>query len=175
MRRKRTTTVASLIATLAAAVAVGAVHASPGDVTAAQLKAGFKKATGQKLVVDKDRSSPGEYTAFNLGVPTITKRARYGLFTIYLVTSADAQGEVENLLRNLHTGQVDPPGPGGIYWEQDSGLGTGLVWVAKHRYGPNVVLEWSTTSEQKKTDKTFKRLHKALVAVTKQRATASRN
>jgi hypothetical protein len=165
MIRTRRTAVASALATVTAIVAVGAAQATPSDVTAAQLTAGFKKATGQKLLVNRQLSSAGHYVAFDLGVPTITKRARYGIFTIYLVSSTDVQGGVDSLLRNLHTGQVDPPAPGGIYWEQDSGLGTGLVWVAKHRYGPNVVLSWSTTSDEKKTDKTFKRLHKALQGI----------
>jgi len=39
--------------------------------------------------------------------------------------------------------------------------------MAKRRYGQNVVLLWTTTSQAKKTDATFKRLHTALLAATK--------
>ena len=46
----------------------------------------LQEGDGQKLVVDTARSFPGHYTAFNLGVQTGTRQARYGTFTIYLVT-----------------------------------------------------------------------------------------
>ena len=36
------------------------------------------------------------------------------------------------------------------------------VWMAKKRYGSNVVLWWTTSTPVKKTDVTFKNLHKAL-------------
>ena len=79
----RTLLVAAAVA-LALAVAAAAQAAS-GSVSASQLKSGFRKATGQKLVADTIRSSPGHYAAFNLGVQTGTRQARYGTFTIYLV------------------------------------------------------------------------------------------
>lgn len=153
-------------ATLTAAVALGPAQAAPGDVTAAQLRTGFKKATGQTLVVDKLRSSAGRYTAFNLGVQTKTRQARYGTFTIFLVTG-DVPSSVDTLLTNQHSGQLEPPAAGGIHWEHGASLGGGLVWTAKRLYGSNVVLWWTTTSTTRKTDRTWTTLHRALTAVTK--------
>ena len=84
-------------AAVALALAVAAVaQAAPGSVSASQLKSGFRKATGQKLVVDTIRSSAGHYTAFNLGVQTGTRQARYGTFTIYLVTDPDVATQVQH-------------------------------------------------------------------------------
>ncbi len=164
---RRMLTIAT-IALAAVALVATAAQARTTDVTPAQLKSGFKKATGQKLVVDKVRSSPGHYTAFNLGVQSFTKQSRYGTFTIYLINGADVASEVGKLLTNPHTGQLDPPAPGGIYWENDVTIQGADVWLAKHKYGSNVVLWWTTPTPTKKTDRTFKTLHKALVAVTKQ-------
>ncbi len=170
MTRTRIFRLAGVLAVLVASMTVAAAQAAPGDVTPAQLKSGFKKATGQKLVVDKLRSSAGRYTAFNLGVQTFTKQARYGTFTIFLVSGGDVATDVQSLLKNPHTGELDPAAPGGIYWEQDSSLGGQLGWMAKHRYGSNLVLWWTGSEPVKKTDRTFKTLHKALVAVTKQKS-----
>lgn len=163
---KRTGVVVALVAALAAALTAGASGAR-STVTVAQLKSGFKKATGQTLVADRALSSPGHYTAFNLGVQTKTRQARYGTFTIYLVSGADVATEVQGLLRNPHTGQVDPPSTGGIYWEQNQSMTGTSTWTAKRPYGANVVIWWTTAASQKKTDRTWKTLHKALTAVTK--------
>lgn len=165
MTRSRAPWILALVVTLVTVAAVPAVQATvSSDVSAAQLKSGFKKATGQKLVVDRTRTSSGQYTAYNLGVQTRTKQARYGEFTIYLVT-ADVAANVENLLKDVHTSELGTPTSGGIYWEHDSSLGGGLVWTAKHRYGSNIVLQWTTTQDVKKTDRTFTTLHKALTAI----------
>ena len=163
---KKTSLIVAVAAALAASLAAGASGA-PSTVTVAQLKSGFKKATGQALVVDRERSNPGHYTAFNLGVQTMTKRARYGTFTIYLVSGSDVTGDVQGLLTNPHTGQLDPPAAGGIYWEKDSTMTGTDIWMAKRPYGANVVIWWTTTSPVRKTDRTWTVLHKALTSVTK--------
>jgi hypothetical protein len=152
---------AALAATVAAVAAAGSAQAAGGDVTAAQLRAGFKKATGQKLVVDSVRSSAGRYTAFNLGTPTFTRLARYGNFTIFVV-SGDIAANVNGLLTDQRTGQLEPPAAGGIHWEHGASLGGGLTWTAKHVYGSNVVLWWTTSQDVKKTDRTYAKLHTAL-------------
>ena len=154
---------AALAAGLAAAVASGA----SSTVTVSQLKVGFKKSTGQTLVVDPALSSAGHYTAFNLGVQTMTKQARYGTFTVFLVSGSDAAGDVQRLLMDAHTGQVGTPGAGGIYWEKDITMHGDEVWMAKRPYGSNVVVWWTTRTPVKKTDRTWTTLHKALTAVTK--------
>jgi hypothetical protein len=153
-----------LATTLVAVATVASAQAAPGNVTAAQLKAGFKKATGQKLVVDSVRSSAGSYTAFNLGTPTFTRLARYGNFTIFLV-SGDVATNVDGLLTDQRTGQLEPPASGGIHWEHGASLGGGLTWTAKHLYGSNVVLWWTTSQDVKKTDRTYATLHKALKGI----------
>ena len=153
---------------VALAMAVAAVaQAAPAAVSASQLKTGFKKATGQKLVVDTARSFPGHYTAFNLGVQTGTRQARYGTFTIYLVTDPDVATQVRTLLTDPHTGELGTPAAGGIYWEHDRTMSGTEVWLAKRQYGANVVLWWTSSRPVKKTDATFTTLHKALVLVAK--------
>jgi hypothetical protein len=164
MTRSHTTWMIGLAATVVAVAVVASAPAASGEVTATQLKSSFKKATGQKLVVDKLRSSTGRYTAFNLGVPTFTKRARYGNFTIFLV-GGDVPANVDSLLSNARTGQVEPPAAGGIHWEHGASLGGGLVWTAKRLYGSNVVLWWTTSQDVKKTDRTYATLHKALKGI----------
>lgn len=131
-------------------------------VSASQLKSSFKQSTGQKLVVNKRISYRGHYVAFDYGAPSIAKKARYGTFTVYLVTAADLETEVNELLADSHTGVLGKPAPGGIHWESGSTIHGDRFWLAKRQYGANVVLWWTTTSGAKKTDATFKRLHKAL-------------
>ena len=163
---KRTVVLAALL-TVAAAFAAGIATGAPSAVSVTQLKSGFKKATGQALVVDRVRSSAGHYTAFNLGVQTATKQARYGTFTIFLVTGSDMAGDVQRLLMDPHTGQPGTPGLGGIVWEKGVTMTGTSVWTAKRPYGSNVVIWWTTTTPVKKTDRTWTTLHKALTAVTK--------
>ena len=163
---KRTGVIVVLAAAVAAALTAGASGA-PSTVTVAQLKSGFKKATGQTLVVDRVSSTAGHYTAFNLGVQTMTKQARYGTFTIYLVSGGDVAADVKRLLTDPHTGELVAPATGGIYWEKDSTMSGTDIWMAKRPYGANVVIWWTTTSPVRKTDRTWTTLHKALTSVTK--------
>jgi hypothetical protein len=163
---KRTGVIFAVAAALAVALTAGASGA-PSTVSVAQLKSGFKKATGQSLVVDRTGSSPGHYTAFNLGVQTATKQARYGTFTIYLVSGSDTATDVQHLLTNPHTGELGAPAKGGIYWEKGSTMTGTEYWMAKRPYGANVVIWWTTTTPVRKTDRTWTVLHKALTSVTK--------
>jgi hypothetical protein len=154
-----------LLVVVLSVTVVAAAQGAPATVSPAQLKSGFKKATGQKLVVDRGRTSPGHYTAFNLGVQTKTKQDRYGTFTIYLVSDADTAGDVQRLLMDPHTGELGAPAAGGIYWERDSTMTGQSVWLAKHLYGANVVLWWTSTNPARKTDRTYATLHKALKGI----------
>lgn len=164
---KRSALVIGLVAALAASLATTGASGAGSTVTVSQLKSGFKKATGQALVTDRILSSPGHYTAFNLGVQTATKRNRYGTFTIYLVSGGDVATDVQSLLRDPHTGQVGAPATGGIYWSKGATMTGTETWTAKRPYGANIVISWSTSSSLKKTDRTWKTLHQALTAVTK--------
>jgi hypothetical protein len=156
----------SIIVTFFVLLAV-AQASTTGSVTAAQLTASFKRATGDKLLVNKKASYPGHFRAYDVGVQTIAKKGKYGTFTVYLVTGADVAYEVNDLLADGHTGQLGTPGPGKIYWEQGASAFGDKYWLAKKQYGDNVVLWWFTSSTVKKTDKTFKRLHTTLTTATK--------
>jgi hypothetical protein len=152
---------------LALSLSVAATHAATSTTTASQLTKRFKQSTGEKLVVNKQRSLPGSYRAYDLGVQSIARKARWGTFTVYLVTASDTDAEVNRLLSNTHTGMLGRPGPGNIYWEPGSTLHGDKYWMAKRRYGQNVVLTWVGATPAKKTDASFKRLHAALTFATR--------
>jgi hypothetical protein len=153
------------------AVLVGLVlAASPfaaSTTTAAQLTTRFKAATGVKLLPNKDASYAGHYRAFDLGPPSVATRARWGTFTVYLVTSADVDADVTKLLSDTRTGTLGTPTPAGVYWEQGATLHGQVYWQAKRRYGQNVVVTWIGYSGQKKLDGAWKRLHTALTKATR--------
>jgi len=150
---------------LAALTATSSIAAP--TTTSTQLTTRFKAATGQKLVVNKQRSYAGHYRAYDGGVQTSALKARFGTFSVYLVTAAAVETEVTDLLADSHTGQLGTPSAGKIYWEQGVSLYGDKYWQAKRRYGQNVVLTWIGPSGAKKTDATWKRLHAGLTAATK--------
>ena len=158
--------IALLLALVFCTVAAGA-QTGASAVTASQLKARFKQATGAKLLVNKNSSYPGHYVAFDLGPPSIANKARYGTFTVYLVTGPDVDAEATDLLADAHTGTLGTPAPGNIYWEFGKTAYGDPYWLAKHRYGANVVLWWIGSKPVKKTDATFKRLHTILTKATR--------
>lgn len=159
--------VEALVIVLAFSVGAAAAQPSASGVTTLQLQTRFKQITGDKLVVDTRGGYPGHYKAFNVGVQTIARKAKYGTFTIYLVTGANVDAEVTELLNDSHTGTLGTPGPGNIYWEQGSTVFGDIYWQAKRRYGANVVLWWIGSSPVKKTDASWKRLHTALTKATR--------
>ena len=157
--------VAAVVLALVAATALA--QPSTSSVTATQLTTAFRKSTGDKLLVNKKMSYPGHYRAYDAGVASIARKGKYGTFTVYLVTGTDVEAEVTDLLADGRTGVLGTPGPGSIYWESGSTLYGDQYWMAKKRYGQNVVLWWIGSTPVKKTDKTFKRLHAALTAATR--------
>lgn len=165
MRRMRRL-VFALLAMLVLTAGAAAITASPAT-TATQLTTRFKKATGEKLVLNTTRSYAGHFKAYDLGVQTLTRQARWGTFTVYLVTGADVEAEVTGLLADARTGMLGQPSSGNIYWEAGSTIRGDPYWRAKRRYGQNIVLHWIGSSPVKKTDATWKRLHTALTAATK--------
>ena len=136
---------------------------APGPtVTAWQVSTRFKQATGDRLLVNKKASYPGHYTALDLGAVSIAKKARYGTVTVYVVTDPDVEAAVTDLLADGHTGVLAQPGLGNIYWESGTTMYGDRYWLAKRRYGVNVVLWWIGATPVKKTDASFRRMHAAL-------------
>ena len=87
---------------------------------------------------------------------------------VYLVTSTtELEADVTRLLGDTRTGQPGTPTAAGIYWERGTTLHGDPYWMAKRRYGSNVVLTWIGSSPVKKTDASWMRLHKALLSATK--------
>jgi hypothetical protein len=164
---------AALLAVLALALAtvvatVASAQPSSASVTTpAQLTKRFKLATGQKLILNKQRSNPGHYLVYDLGVQTAAKKARWGTFTVHLVTNPDVEAEVTSLLADSRTGMPGTPSAGNIYWYLGVTLHGEKYWQAKKRYGQNVVLHWIGANPVKKTDASWKRLHVALTQATK--------
>jgi hypothetical protein len=145
---------------LLAALAGSAAAGGAGSVTRAQLVAGFKREVGARLTVDNRASYAGHYTALGL-VQSIGNIGRYGRFTIFVTTGSE--DDAQSLLADAHTGQLGTPGAAGIYWEQDTTASGDHYWLAKKRYGTNVILWWIGSSQ--KTDATFTRLHRALTRI----------
>jgi hypothetical protein len=158
---------AFIVAMLALAALTSTASLATSTTTSTQLTTRFKAATGEKLVTNKQTSSAGHYKAYDLGIPTAFKRAKWGTITVYLVTASDVETEVTGLLADTRTGVLGTPSAGNIYWEQGATLQGQAYWQAKRRYGQNVVLKWIGSAGTKKTDASWKRLHKALTAATK--------
>jgi hypothetical protein len=158
---KRHLTAFALVLALTAGVALA--HPSAPSVSAAQLKTRFKASTGDKLVVNRNMSYAGHYVAFDVGPPSIASKGKYGTFAVYLVTGPDLETEVKDLLADSHTGVLGAPSAGNIHWEQGTSIHGDRYWMAKRRYGSNVVLTWiGVNAARKATDRSFKRLHTAL-------------
>jgi hypothetical protein len=163
---KRHLTAFALVLALTAGVALA--HPSAPAVGAAQLKARFKAATGDRLLVNRNMSYAGHYTAFDVGPPTIASKGKYGTFAVYLVTGPDLEAEVTDLLADSHTGVLGQSSAGNIHWEAGTSIHGDRYWMAKRRYGSNVVLTWiGVNSARRATDRSFKRLHAALTRATR--------
>jgi hypothetical protein len=153
-----------------AVLAFGALVTSSvasSTTTATQLTTRFKASTAEKLVRNKTQSYAGHYVAYDLGVQTVAKRARWGTFTVYLVTAADPTTDVKDLLADGRSGTLGTPTPAGIYWEQGATLQGQVYYQAKRQYGQNVVVKWIGVAATKKLDASWKRLHTALTKATK--------
>jgi hypothetical protein len=157
--RRATLSFAFLATLFALAVAVAPATAATA-LTASQVVARFKAATGSTLVADARYSYPGHYVALALP-PSISNQARYGRFTIYVVAPGAVSDDINKLLADGHTGVLGTPGPSNIYWESGRYLGGGTFWLAKKQYGANLVLWWY--GSEKKVNPAFSRLHKPLL------------
>ena len=70
---------------------------------------------------------------------------------------------MRDLLADPHTGELGTPGPPSIYWEHGTTIGGTAYWLAKKRYGADVVLWWYGSKQ--KIDASFQRLHRPLTAI----------
>ena len=138
------------------AIAAAAAPAATTAVSASQVVARFKAASGATLLVDTRSSYSGHYTALSLS-PSIANQAKYGRFTLFVVGPATLAEDVRKLLADGHTGVLGAPGLSNIYWESGRYLSGGTYWLAKKQYGTNLVLWWY--GAQKRVDKAFSRLH----------------
>ncbi len=161
---KRLLALAAVLTLAASAVAVAQPSAT--RVSGAKLQKKFRAATGEQLVVNRLRSSAGHYVGYELRTQTFASKARWGTFTVYVVTAPDPEADVTRLLADTRTGELGTPS-GGIYWEQGATLRGDVFWMAKRRYQSNVVLTWVGSKPVKKTDATWTRLHKAVTTATK--------
>jgi hypothetical protein len=152
---------AVVILVVLGALAVGVAVSARSAHTPAQVVERFKALTGTTLVVDKRSSYPGHYTG--LGVPqSISNIGRYGRFTIWVVGSGSEE-DVHDLLANPHTGELGTPGLSAIYWERGTTMGGSVYWLAKKRYGTDLVLWWYGSKQ--KIDAAFQRLHRFLMVI----------
>jgi hypothetical protein len=152
--------IAALTLALAGVLATAAAGAGAA-VTVAEASKRFKAASGFALVKKAGASYPGHYVALDTGAPSITKSARFGTFTLFVVTGPDVAGEVRDLLADTHTGALGRPDARGIHWEPGRTLSGTRYWLAKKRYGANLVLWWYGPAVRK-TDAAFARLHGVL-------------
>ena len=150
---------ALLAALVALAVAVAPASGATA-LTAPQVIARFKAATGSTLLVDKRSSYPGHYTALSLS-PSISNQGRYGRFTLYVIGPSTTSDDMTKLLADGHTGALGTPGASNIYWESGRYLSGGSYWLAKKKYGANLVLWWFGSKQ--KVDSAFSRIHKPLM------------
>ena len=158
--------VAAFVLALVAATALAQPSAT--SVTAAQLTTTFKRSTGDKLVLNRKMSYPGHYKAYDVGPVSIANKGKYGQFTVYLVTGADLEAEVTDLLADSRTGDARRARRGedllGSRARRSTATTTGWRSGAT---ATNVVLWWIGSNPVKKTDRTFKRLHTTLTAATR--------
>jgi hypothetical protein len=157
--RRAHLSLALLAALVALAVAVAPASGATA-LTASQVITRFKAATGATLLVDKRSSYPGHYTALSLS-PSISNQGRFGRFTLYIVGPSTTADDVTKLLADGHTGMLGTPGASNIYWESGRYLTGGTYWLAKKRYGTNLVLWWFGSKQ--KVDPAFTRVHKPLL------------
>jgi hypothetical protein len=153
------TLLAGLLATVATLLYAQAAHSSPRSLTATEVVAHFRAATGTTLQVDRRASYAGHYVAL-APLASLSNRARYGQFVVYVVDPGQVAEGVDDLLADGHTGVLGTPGPAAIYWEAGTALDGTAYWMAKKRYGANVVLWWF--GARQKVDPPFTRLHRAL-------------
>ena len=148
-----------LVVAVAAVGAAGAARVAAPSLTAAQVTKRFQAATGRKPAVDRRLTRPGHATALRLS-SSVTNTALYGDFVLWVVGPASPEADVAALLADTHTGAAGTPAAAGIVWERGTSLSGTPYFLAKKRYGANLVL-WRYGPVQK-VDPGFSRLHKVL-------------
>jgi hypothetical protein len=155
----RRLTVLAALATVLALPALAAADATV--VSVAKLQARFRAETGGDRLVRDPRASWAGVTALVLRNGTsMSARARYGSFTVY-VFSGRRLAEVERMLADVRTAEPIAPDARGVRWEAGSTLHGERYWSAKTLYGANVVLVWDTEGARRVTN-AWTRVHRAL-------------
>ena len=157
MTRTLSATFCCALALVAAASASSARPSLAPSVVAKALAA----ATGTRLHVDSRSSVRGHYTAL-VGSQSIAELGAYGRFVVFVVNASSPE-DVDELLANTHTGALGTPGPASVYWEHGTTIGGDGFWLAKKRYGPNLVLWWY--GREAKVTAPFGRLHRVLLRI----------
>lgn len=161
----RTPRAPSFVILLLAAALLGGQSGALAEqkpVTAKQVIARFRAATGDTLVRDSRGSVRGAYDMVDFGAhPSLGLLGKYGQFFLYVVHSADTEKDVAELLADAHSGQPIAPDARGIRWEYGVSLRGERYWTAKKRYGRNVVMLWLGTS-RKATDRGWERVNGVL-------------
>ena len=145
---------------LAVVASAGASTARPALAPAVVAKE-FAAATGTRLHMDSRSSVRSHYTAL-VGSQSIAELGAYGRFVVFVVNESNLE-DVDELLANTHTGARGTPGPASVYWEHGTTIGGDGFWLAKKRYGPNLVLWWY--GREAKVTAPFGRLHRVLLRI----------
>jgi hypothetical protein len=124
--------------------------------TAEQVARAFERVTGDQLVSDPGASRSGTKVLRldQAGANATLTSARYGTFSIYVVTDGDPKPLYAKSLK----GESLHPGRDGVYWRQLSA--DPPTWQASKPYR-NVVLQWQA-GRRRATDARFDRLDAAL-------------
>jgi hypothetical protein len=155
MSARRLALLAACLVVAVVAAGCGESESSESDLTSRQVIAEFD-AAGAPLV---RKSGPGDSSWDQLGLAEDAPQRlinRYGIFSIYVVEPGKKEA-MESLFRDKAT-RKPLPHRRGIYWELDTHSNT---WTAHTRY-QNLVLVWSTESEQPAVDARWHRLHRIL-------------
>ncbi len=147
---------------LLAAAGAHAAGATAPTLSPHTVASRFRAATGIQIRPDVRTTYAGHWVALS-PLPSQANLGRFGTITIYVLNGTDRATDLHDLLADGHTGQLGTAGAGGIYWEGASLISGGKAWLAKKRYGDNVVL-WRYGTERR-VDRSFRELHRALTRI----------
>ena len=155
MSARRLALFAACLVVAVFAAGCGESESAESGLTSRQVIAEFD-AAGAPLV---RKSGPGDTAWDQLGLAEDAPQRlidRYGIFSIYVVDAGKKEA-MDSLFRDKAT-RKPLAHRRGIYWELDTHSKT---WTAHTRY-QNLVLVWSTESEEPAVDARWRRLHTLL-------------
>lgn len=183
---------------LAATLLAACGGSGEGDdyITSAQITDTFQERTGETLLRDEvgsfDRLDFGNDLEDDEIDPQESERLdRYGFFSVYVIRPPDegdedfdVKEEIDDLIESeddqFDTYETDSePDFDDITWQKrcprDDVLDEGCDYIAYKRYGPNVLLNWtspvdSSAAHKRETDTSFQRLDSVLTEVAEAQA-----